>query len=167
MSEVQKMERNYIEGDSVRFTKASLCTVDMEVCGSKTFKNLTPKRLFPMTNNAYITLLDEKGKEVAIIRNLDTLIPESRKIIEIALNEYYFIPKIKKINEIEDKFGTLNLDVETHKGKVKFAIRNRHYDIKKIGDNRILIKDGNDNRYEIEDYTIMDKKSIKLLYPYI
>lgn len=162
------MARNYVEGDSVKFTEAGLCSVDMEIYGGETVKGLTPKRLFPMTGvNMYITLLDDAGKEQAIIRNLETLMPESRKVIEEALNEYYFMPKITKINGVEDKFGILKLDVMTDKGRVSFAIKNRHYDIKKIYDNRILMRDRNDNRYEIEDYTTLDKKSIKMLYQYI
>ena len=162
------MARFYVEGDSVKFTESGLCSVDMEIYGGDCVKNLTPKRLFPMTGvNMYITLLDSDGKEKAIIRNLDTLMPDSKKVIENALNEYYFMPKITKINQIVDKFGVLTLDVMTDKGNVKFAIKNRHYDIKKIYDNRILIRDRNDNRYEIEDYTTLDKKSIKMLYQYI
>ena len=168
MSEVNEMPRNYVEGDMVKFTAAGLCTVDMEIFGGETVKGLTPKRLFPMTGvNMYITLLDSDNKEKAIIRNMDTLMPESRRVIEEALGEYYFMPKINRIYEIEDKFGLLNMDVETDKGRVKFSIKNRHYDIKKIYDNRVLIRDRDDNRYEIEDYTLMYKRSVKLLYQYI
>ena len=162
------MARNYVEGDKVRFTEAGLCTVDMEIYGGETFKGLTPKRLFPMTGeNRYITLLDDAGKEIAIIRSLKTLMPESRKVIDNALYEYYFIPKISKINEITDKFGILTFDVDTDKGRVSFDIKNRHYDIKQIYGHRILLRDRNDNRYEIEDSSKLDKRSLKLIYPYI
>lgn len=162
------MARNYVEGDMVRFTETGLCTVDMEIYGGETVKGLTPKRLFPMTGeNMYITLLNGEGKEEAIIRNLNTLMPESRKVIENALSEFYFMPKISKINEITDKFGILSLDVDTDKGRVKFDIKNRHYDIKQIYGSRILIRDRNDNRYEIEDSSKLDKRSLKLIYPYI
>lgn len=162
------MARNYVENDQVRFTEAGLCTVDMEIYGGECIKDLTPKRLFPMTGeDMYISLLDKDGKEMAIIRNAKTLIKESREAIYKALGEYYFIPKITKIYKCEDKFGTLTFDVETDKGRVKFSIKNRHYDIKKIYDDRVLMRDRDDNRYEIENYTLLDKKSIKLLYQYI
>lgn len=168
MSEVKAMARNYVEGDSVRFTLTGLCTVDMDVYGGETVKELTPKRLFPMTGEGmYISLLDGDGKEVAIIRSLDTLMPDSRKAIEEALGEYYFMPKITAINGLQDKFGILRLDVQTDKGRVSFDIKNRHYDIKKIYGNRILIRDRDDNRYEIPDCDALDKRSLKLLYPYI
>ena len=110
------MGRYYVEGDSVRFKTAGLCTVDMEVYGGESVTGLTPKRLFPVTGcDMYISLLDENGKEKAIIRNLNNLIPESKKVIEEALGEYYFTPKITCINSIVDKFGILNMDVKTDK----------------------------------------------------
>ena len=74
------MARNYVEGEKIRFIEAGLCTVDMENEDGTLVKGLTPKRLFPMTHeNKYITLLDDKGKEVAIIRSLKSLAPDSRK----------------------------------------------------------------------------------------
>lgn len=162
------MPRNYVDGDSVRFTKAGVCTVDMEIYQGETHKDLTPKRLFPMTGgNKYISLLDSEQKEVAIIRDLASLIPESREVIEEALNEFYFMPQITKIYMCDVKFGLLKFEVETDKGRVKFDVKNRHYDIKKLQRDRILIRDSNDNRYEIPDYSKLDKKSARMLYQYI
>ena len=70
------MTRNYVGGDSVRFTRAGTCLVDMEYFGGKTVKRLEPHRLFPVSGgDKYIALLDEEGIEQAIIRDLDTLLP--------------------------------------------------------------------------------------------
>ena len=83
------MTRNYVGGDSVRFTRAGTCLVDMEYFGGKTVKRLEPHRLFPISGgDKYITLLDEEGIEQAIIRDLDTLLPESQAVIREALEEY-------------------------------------------------------------------------------
>jgi hypothetical protein len=58
--------------------------------------------------------------------------------------------------------------VETHRGPIAFRIRSRHSDIKKMRDsNRIIIRDTNDNRYEIPDYTALDGKSVRLLFSYL
>lgn len=162
------MARNYVGNDSVRFTLSGLCTVDMEVYGGETVRYLTPKRLFPVTGETkYISLLDSEEHEVAIIRDLDTLMKESREAVEKALGEYYFVPKITAIKEITDKFGALKFSVSTDKGNVEFTVKNRHYDIKKLQNERVLIRDSNDNRYEIEDYTLLDKASRKALYQYV
>ena len=162
------MPRTYVEGDRVRFVYKGICTVDMEVYGADVVTDLTPKRLFPVTgSDKYVSLLDKDGNEVAIIRDLSSLMKESRKNIEKALDEFYFVPKIIKINGITDKFGVLKFDVETDKGRVEFTVKNRHYDIKKLQTERVLIRDSNDNRYEIESYLLLDRQSRKKMYQYV
>ena len=74
------MARLYVNGDEVRFTRRDMCSVDAEFYDGKRIENLEPRRLFPVSGmTRYITLLDEDGKEQAIIRNIDTLMPESKK----------------------------------------------------------------------------------------
>lgn len=158
------MARLYIDGDEVRITRRDLCTVDVEFYGGKTIENLEPRRLFPVSGlSKYITLIDEKGKEQAIIRNIDTLMSESKKVIEACLREYYLIPRITRILEVTDKFGLLKWAVETDRGNQTFEIRNRHSDIKLLYDGRVLVRDTSDNRYEIPNYKQLDKHSLMLL----
>jgi len=58
--------------------------------------------------------------------------------------------------------------VETDHGPVSFRIRNRHSDIKQLyGTNRVIIRDSNDNRYEIPDLTTLDVHSQRLLISYL
>lgn len=158
------MARVYVEGDQVRFTRKDLCFVDMECYDGRKFENLEPRRLFPVSGkDRYITLLDEKGIEVAIIRNPETLMPDSRKAIEDCLWEYYRIPKITEILNISEKHGRLKWCVNTDCGEHTFEIRNRHSDIKMLYDGRVLIRDSADNRYEIPDYKLLPKRSRFLL----
>ncbi len=156
------MTRNYVGGDSVRFTRAGTCLVDMEYFGGKTVKRLEPHRLFPVSGgDKYITLLDEEGIEQAIIRDLDTLLPESQAVIREALEEYYLIPKITRVNDATERYG-IKWWVETDRGPCEFQIR-LNTDIKVFYDNRVMIRDVNDNRYEIPDYTKLDKHSLHVL----
>lgn len=141
-----------------------MCSVDAEFYDGKRIENLEPRRLFPVSGmTRYITLLDEDGKEQAIIRNIDTLMPESKKVIEACLREYYLIPKIKRLIDSTEKYGILKWTVETDRGMCSFEIRNRHSDIKMLYDGRVLVRDSNDNRYEIPDYRTLDKHSMVLL----
>lgn len=74
------MARLYINGDEVRFTKRDMCLVDAEFYDGRRFESLEPRRLFPISGlTRYITLLDPDGKEIAIIRNIDTLMPGVEK----------------------------------------------------------------------------------------
>lgn len=100
---------------------------------------------------------------MAIIRNIDTLMPESKKIIEACLREYYMIPKIKRLIDSTEKYGILKWTVETDRGMCSFEIRNRHSDIKMLYDGRVLVRDSNDNRYEITDCKTLDKHSMAIL----
>ena len=158
------MARLYIDGDEARITRRDLCSVDLEFYDGRRFENLEPRRLFPVSGmTRYITLLDETGKEQAIIRNLDTLMPESKTVVEACLREYYMIPKITRLVEINERYGVLKWSVETDRGPHSFEIRNRHSDIKMLYDGRVLVRDSNDNRYEITDYKSLDRRSVALL----
>lgn len=165
MSEaVNGMARLYIDGEEARFTKRDMCSVDVEFYDGRRLENLEPRRLFPVSGlTRYITLLDTEGKEQAIIRNIDTLMPDSKKVVEACLREYYMIPKIKRLIDSSEKYGILKWTVETDRGMCSFEIRNRHSDIKMLYDGRVLVRDSNDNRYEITDYRTLDKRSMSLL----
>ena len=158
------MARRYIDGDEAKFTRRDLCHVDVEFFNGEKIENLEPHRLFPVSGlRQYISLLDEEGKEHAIIRSLDSLMPESAKIIEDSLKEYYLVPKISALLDVNEKYGILKWTVDTDRGIQSFTIRNRHNDIKVLYDGRVLVRDSNDNRYEIPDYRVLDKKSLHLL----
>lgn len=158
------MARLYIDGDEVRITKRDFCCVDVEFYSGQKLEKLEPRRLFPVSGlTKYITLLDENGKEQAIIRNVDVLMPDSKNVIKECLQEYYLVPKILKLIDINEKLGMLKWTVETDRGTHTFEIRNRHSDIKMLYDGRVLVKDSNDNRYEITDYKSLDKHSLSLL----
>ncbi|MBP0990392.1 MAG: DUF1854 domain-containing protein [Oscillospiraceae bacterium] len=162
------MARLYIDDDSVRFIRKDITLVDMEFYDGRKFEDLEPRRLFPRTGlGKYITLLDSEGEEKAIIRNLENLLPESKKIIEECLDEFYLIPKVTKINKITIKSGTVKIDVETNKGQTVIETRNILHGIKRIYGTRVLFRDSDDNRYEILDMHQLDKRSRRLIEEYL
>ena len=55
--------------------------------------------------------------------------------------------------------------VETDHGIITFEIRNHNASVKPLYDGRVLIKDANDNRYEIPDIKKLDKRSQAMLDP--
>lgn len=156
------MERIYIDSDEVRITRGKAYTVNVEFFDGKTYENVEPRSLFPISGpTRYISLLNEKNEEIAVIRNLNALMPESRKVVEEVLHEYYMIPKILKILDRKEKSGILKWTVETDHGLREIDIHNRLSSIKVIYGTRVLIRDANDNRYEIPDYENLDAKSFK------
>ena len=158
------MPRFYINSDEARITKADFNLVDVEFIDGTSWKGLEPMRLFPRSGlTRYISLVDADGHEKAIIRDIENLMPDSRKAIEDSLDEYYLIPKISAILERQEKYGILKWTVMTDRGVRSFDIRNIYRDIKLLYDGRALIRDSDDNRYEIPDIKKLDAKSMSLL----
>ena len=156
----------YIEGPEIRITDNDKIFVDVEFYTGEKFTEVELRRMFPITGlNKYIALMDSQGEEIAIIRNIDDLMPESKTVVENCLREYYMIPKITKFIKMSEKFKIWMWTAETDKGICTFEIRNHITAIKPLYDGRVLIKDANDNRYEIPDVNKLDKKSKKMILP--
>ncbi|MBQ8441481.1 MAG: DUF1854 domain-containing protein [Clostridia bacterium] len=163
------MSRIYVDRYTARIERTDIYLVRLTLKDGTVIEDLEPRRLFPFSDpNMYITLLDDKEQEVGFVRDLTEIDDDSRKALEECFAEYYMIPKISALLESVDKFGSLNWVVETDHGRVAFQIRNRHSDIKQMGrSNRVIIRDANDNRYEIPDYTALDAHSKHLLFSYL
>lgn len=154
----------FIDGPEAKIIRTDDTLVELHLYRGDVYTDLEPRRLFPRSGlNRYITLLDTEQKEKAIIRNMDQLDPDSRAAVQACLDEYYMIPKIISMVDITEKFGVLTWTCHTDHGPRSFRIRNRHSDIKMLYDGRVLIRDSNDNRYEIENIADMDKKSRRIL----
>ena len=157
----------YIDGPEARITPNDGIFVDVEFYHTKQkLTGLEPHRLFPRSGgNRYVALLDGDGNQVAVIRNADNLLPESKETLLAAIDEYYMIPRITRFIKMTEKFKIWMWTAETDKGVITFEIRNHLASVKPLYDGRVLIRDANDNRYEIPDYRTLDKKSRKMLLP--
>ncbi|MBR0536244.1 MAG: DUF1854 domain-containing protein [Clostridia bacterium] len=156
----------YIEGSEVKFTENDKIFVDVEFYTGEKFTELELHRMFPITGlTKYIALLDKEGNEIAVIRNIEDLMPESKKVVENCLREYYMIPRIIRFIKMSEKFKIWMWTAETDKGICTFEIRNHITAIKPLYDGRVLIKDANDNRYEIPNVNDLDKKSLSMILP--
>ncbi len=163
------MSRIYVDKYVGKLERTDLYLVKLTLKDGTVYEDLEPRRLFPFNNpNMYITLLNSEEREVGFVRDLAELDDASVKALTDCFAEYYMIPKITRVLLCEEKFGSIKWEVETDRGPVKFRIRSRHSDIKKLyGSNRIIVRDTNDNRYEIPDYTALDKRSIHMLFSYL
>ena len=155
----------FIDGPEAKIVRTGDTLVELQLYSGEIYSDLEPRYLFPLSGNKkYITLLDSRLKERAIIRDLSHLDPQSRAALESCLAEYYIIPKILGVVDVSDKFGVHTWTCRTDRGLRKFRIKDRHVSIKLLYDGRVLVRDVNDNRYEIEDINKLDKKSQRLLF---
>lgn len=145
--------------------KDRICTyennlVKLTLSDGREFCGLEPRRLFPVKDPGnYISLIDSEGTEIAFIRFLSELDPESAACIKSSLDDYYLVPRIIRIISAGEKYGTLQWVVETDRGIKGFDIRNRNHDIKVYKDGKIRVRDSDDNRYIIYDYHELDQYS--------
>ena len=163
------MGRIYVDRYNGKLERTDVYTVRLILRDGSIIENLEPRRLFPITNTTmFITLLDEHEREIAFVRDYEEIDEQSRRVLDECFAEYYMIPQISSLLKTEEKFGSLKWTVQTNRGVVSFRIRNRHNDIKHLrGTNRVIIRDSNDNRYEIPDLTALDQHSRSVLFAYL
>ena len=162
------MERLFIDKDMATFTRKDLTLVDVTFHDGRTIENVEPRRLFPISDRSrYIALLNESGTEQAVIRDLSVLREADQRIIEDCLQEYYLVPKITCIRDCKERFDGITLFTETDHGPANIEIRVLNHGLRMANDFRALIRDVNDNRYEIPDVSRLDKHSRQILARYL
>ena len=160
------MSRIFIDGNEIRLTVKDRIFCDVEFFDGTRYTDLEPRRLFPISGlDDYITFLDSEGEEQFILRKLDNMDPEQKVLLSGCLEEYYRIPKITRLIKRSEKHKIWLWTVETDRGEYTFEIINHIQSMKMLSGKRILIKDGNDNRYEIPDIYALDKRSQNLILP--
>ena len=138
--------------------------VTLTLGSGEKFEGVEPRRLFPVSRpTSYISLLDSEGKEIAVVREISDLTPDSAAVLRESLDDYYLVPRITKIISKGEKYGTLRWTVETDRGIKSFDIRNRNHDIKLYPSGKVRVRDSDDNRYTIENYLELDPHSRALL----
>jgi hypothetical protein len=156
----------YIDSTEARITANDGILVDVAFDTGEVLLGLEPRRLFPVSGlDKYITLLDGDGAEQAIVRDISQLEAESRTVLEQSLMEYYMVPRILRFIRMNENFKIWMWTVETDRGEYTFEVRDHNATVKQLFDGRVLIKDANDNRYEIPDINALDKRSKRMILP--
>jgi hypothetical protein len=106
-----------------------------------------------------ISFVDDKKKEVVLIKDLAALDADSRRIAEEELERRYLTARIKRVIEATAQFGTRSWKVETDRGVRNFAVKSVNKDVTWVTDDHILIRDTLGYRYEIASLTALDEHS--------
>jgi hypothetical protein len=160
-SELERLE--IVDANRLKIWRDEFRRLHVVVDGETEHVDLKPAPVFPISGAAdYLSFLDEKGREVLLLRDPNGLDPASKCVLAEELSRAYFVPKITCIYEIEDAHGAARWDVETDRGYRVFDVRDRE-DVRMIGSGRILLQDVDGNRYEIEDASALDERSRRLL----
>jgi len=123
-------------------------------------------RYFPWSlPEAYISVRDSEGKEVVMLRTLDELDPDSRRIVEAELADKVFNPKILQVLQVKREFGLSSMSAITDRGEVYFQFHGRD-DVRLLGPTRALFRDIDGNTFELPDVGELDPASRKMLRRY-
>lgn len=158
---------NYLDPKEAIFSISEGGLLSLQL-GATFYRKVDLHQAFPFSlEHKFISVRDEEGEEIGIIKDVADFSAESREAILTELGWRYYAPIITRILDVKDEFGHLYWDVETDHGFRKFVTRARDEGIYPIGGRRLLIVDMTGNRYEIEDYHRLDARSLRFLEPYI
>ncbi|MEM2906032.1 MAG: DUF1854 domain-containing protein, partial [Candidatus Bathyarchaeia archaeon] len=137
--------------------------------GDVTYRELVPRRPFPISRPQFIILAEKDGNgvlhEVCALRDYNQLDQESKSILEGILEKTYFMPTILTVEQLETSGDEFQWKVLTDKGPRAFNTRGRRNII--VMGQRIVVIDTSDNIYLIPDYRKLDPRSRRMLYKFV
>lgn len=116
-------------------------------------------RAFPRSNpDHFVGLLGEDGHEICLVEDPVTLDSKSREVLNAALKEAYFIPRIREILSVTPRGTGGEWTVVAEDGEHGFRTQDREA-LDGSEPPSITITDQSGRRYLIEDYWALDRES--------
>jgi len=142
----------YFAPEKLRFWRTPGGVLRLEVEGEFSCVKVVVARAFPLSHSGeYISLRDGNKKELGMLRSLRGASKETHRILTEELDRRYFLPQIERIENIRERFGIAEWDVVTSRGPRAFVTKHLHDSVTEVEPGRYLIKDVDDNRYEVRD----------------
>ena len=166
--ETNRREETFmLPASKVRFTRQ--CEEDIFLLlGNRKYEVGKLAMAFPLSKRTQmVAVFDLAGEEVGILDDLDRLDPRSKRIVSEEIEKSYFLPKIQDIVEITEKFRLVTWSVITDRGPRTFQVRHIRQNIRKIGRKRVIIRDVDGNRFEVQNVLDLSLSSKRLLDGYL
>lgn len=156
-------EIKYITPDNCKFNKTAGGFLSLKI-GEAEYKRVGLYRAFPFSHkDLYISVKDEEENEIGIIEDLNSFDDHTYELFREELDRRYFLPEILKIISLKDEFNYFHFKVTTNLGDREFNAKKVNSNFISLNDNSILIVDVDGNRYKVNDYTNLDRKSYKYI----
>lgn len=154
-----------VEGSALRATRPEgAIRLRLEIEGEFCIPNARVRRAFPLSKpTAFLSLQGADGKEIAMLRDLDGVEADSRRLIDEELDRRYFTPRIERIESLRLEGGMWRFNVETQRGAVEFYVRNWRDSAVEIAPGRWQIMSVDGGRFEIPQIGSLDPASLRLL----
>ncbi len=142
--------------------------------GEEFFERVVIVRSFPITDpDQYISIREPdtrtrgRGDEIGLIENINDFDKETVSLLDEELDRRYFIPEIKHIYSMKEKYGYFYTEAQTSAGKITFVLNNPTNNIRTLEDDRVIITDTDGNCFCIPDPKKLDKSSYKIIEIYL
>ena len=117
------------------------------------------RRCFPWTAPArFVSLRDRDEEEVALVRDLDELEPDSRRVLATSLAEAGFVLEVTGVKAVEDEIEIRTFQVQTKQGARRFQTLRDEWP-RPMPDGGILLKDVAGDLYLVPDPKALDRPS--------
>jgi hypothetical protein len=117
------------------------------------------RRCFPWTAPArFVSLRDRDEEEVALVRDLDELEPDSRRALEASLLEAGFVLEIEAVEAVEDEIEIRTFRVRTRQGPRRFQTLRDEWPRPTPGGG-ILLRDVAGDLYWVREPARLDRRS--------
>jgi hypothetical protein len=144
-------------------------TVNGEVC----YLRVVARCAFPQSHpDSFVQLFalgpdPERDEPIGMLESLEGLPESARKALTNSMHENYLVPRIRRIDAIDEVRHLYRWTVETDRGAHVFEMERIHENIRLLDERRAICRDTQDNRYEIPDVRKLDPDSRKLLARYL
>jgi ATP-binding cassette, subfamily B, bacterial len=126
-------------------------------------QRVVPRHCFPLTDpERFVSLLDERGRELLCIESLDGLSPAQVAALNHALAQTEFLPVIERVDSIAADTTQSSWSVQTDRGPAQFIV-SQEGDVRPISDDRFLVVDKQGVRYLIRALSGLDRQSQRLV----
>ncbi len=131
----------------------------------RSYHTVKPVWAAPLTRpGKYLTLLDGKGAEIAMVEDLSQLPQESLAEVEYELRQRYLTATISSILSARQEYGATYWRVTTDRGEREFVTQNLQENAMWISDTHLMLLDVDGNRFEITDTAVLDPRSRGLIH---
>lgn len=128
---------------------------------------VTPIRIFPTTDAGHwISIIDGKGRELALIEDPASLAADVRALLETELSQREFMPEILQILYVSSIMEPCDWEVITDRGPTRFVLKSED-DVRRLGTHTGIIIDAHGVRYLIRDTRKLDSYGRRALEQYI
>ncbi len=115
----------------------------------------------------YICVHDLEDNELGIIRDLKELDGDSCAAANKELEARYYCPTVTAVKSVKERMGHFYFETLIDGREKNFTVRDLTRNLRFAGENTLLIFDVDGNRYIIPEYEKIERKSKRLLEPYL